>query len=319
MATLLKDLKLKEVSLVDNPANPHARVLLSKRVPDHECTGDNCQYCAGMKGKVKKTLAERLQALLAFGKRRQTAEAAADQGVAGTEDGDSVFKDISRSTPLEDALVLSVQSYLEGGQPADEVIKGIDTSLEQFRKAVVEAITDGEEPLAKQNTPITEHNMELKLDEVLKGLSPEAQTFLKAAQAREEEQQKTIQKLAGTVESLVEKQAERVRLDVAKGMVGETGTDVTELAHVLKQLDEAGQKTVEDILKQFGAVLTESELFVEKGHTGAAEDLAGEVQGEVAKAVAEVSKAFPKFTQEQALRKALEQNPELYELLEAEG
>ncbi len=248
----LTNLLLKELSLVDHPANQHARVSLFKRAT---------AALLGRSTPVAKSATELLQESL-----------------------ESIVKDDSL-TP-------------------EERITLIDTSMDEFRDYVAKGdaleLDDVEdEEVDKSHTP---EDIIVK-DDVLKGLSP-------AQRAHVESIEKSASDAVTKANEVVAKAQERERQEIAKGLAAGTTAKPEEVAALLKQLDEPGQTVLKSILGSFAAVTKASALLKEQGRDDATDP---GTDGEIEKAAAEFQKADPKLTRAQAVTKAYNAHPELYE------
>lgn len=150
------------------------------------------------------------------------------------------------------------------------------------------------------------------LDEVLKGLTPEARAAVLELKKAAEDAAKRAQE----AEKLAKAERDARELAEIRKMVEQEldalpGTKPEEFAPVIKaareKLTAEEYKAIEDALKAANVALRKSELFVVRGSDGQAGDAMSKL---VAKAE-ELQKADPKLTRAQAIDKASQMYPDL--------
>ncbi len=282
VATRLKGLRVREVSLVDRPANQHARVLLAKR--------DDREDEESILDKVKKLLG------VAKG---------ADEDDLGDLDEDITLFD--EKLPLSDvqqltaALEKSLTSIVDADDLSEEEKQAAaEASLTQFHDTLSGLVDTSTGPDEMKKSEDTGN------EEVLKGLAPEHRAEIEkqlseGKAAREKLEKFELEKAAA--EAVVK----------AKEIVGKANVKPEDLAAVLKQVDAAGAATITDVLAKFNAVIENgsSPLFDEAGVAKGA-DATGK-DSKLEAAADAIQKVDPKLSRPAAIAKALEVNPDLYE------
>lgn len=122
----------------------------------------------------------------------------------------------------------------------------------------------------------------------------------------EEERDAAIAKLA----ELSKSAEERDRLALAKSMAGDSGVSVEPLAKALSQLDDEGRTLVSGLLAKHNAILKDSLLFKSMGSDSGAPAAPAEL---LEKAATALMTEDTTLTKAQAVTKAMEQNPKLYD------
>ena len=122
----------------------------------------------------------------------------------------------------------------------------------------------------------------------------------------EEERDAAIAKIA----ELTKSAEDRDRLAVAKSMAGDSGVSVEPLAKALSQLDDEGRTLVSGLLAKHNAILKDSLLFKSMGSDTATPVAPQELLNKKAQ---ELMKDDTTLTEAQAVTKAMELNPKLYD------
>lgn len=278
----LKNLLLKELSLVDHPANQHARVSLFKRL-------------FGKSDAPQPDLTEVL-----------------------AESVDSILKDLSLSpdqrdelleksfAEYKDAVVLKATGADDGDGPDDEGPDDTDDDTPVTKTGQPDAGASSGEP--NRTEPVMKNG-----EDVLKGLTPEQRAHVESFQKSANEAIAKANEATEKANAAIAKTQEAERLTVAKGLVGDTGAATPEqVASVLKQLDTEGVKVVEGILTKVGTLAKSAKLFEELGAGGVGSDAPASEQ-EITKRAEELRKSNPKLSKAQSIAKALQENPDLYE------
>lgn len=257
MPTHLRQLKLREISLVKRGANPGARVVLFK----------------------SEEAMNPLQRVV--GSLRQAFATA-----------------ITKQAP--DGTIL---------KSAEEQLAAVDEQLEEFVTAIGEA-----EPIPVHK----EEDVPQTREDILKALPDAARQLVEKAEsdaAAAAEIAKAAKERADAAEAEVKKAAEATadaeRIKLAKELLGDKiAGKPEELAAILKALDAPQTAALTQILKSAvavgGSATPITEPIGKKGKDTTPAD-------ELSSKAAEIRKAQPHLTQPQAIQKALEENPTLYD------
>lgn len=304
LGTMLKNLKLRELSLVRAGANQHAEVVLAKDGDDDEEVekepGVDAVHVPGAgKKKVPKPAAGTTDAVA--GVKKYTAED------AGIEYAESIQK------ALADVLEKAKEEGEDDGIIDDmsEILLDVAKTLPEIVSAAVAKEREERESAAgtPSGDPINKEHVVAEDTEVLKALPPEAQKVMKDLQETVKKQSEAIEKQNNELTTI---RKAKLREEVKK-TIGNVGSDVEEIAKLYEQLDEAGRKTLTDVFAKANALADQAHAYDEVGVTsGAAADAASELKT----AVDAIRKADPKITKEKAEQMALEANPELYDELD---
>lgn len=307
--TLLKNLKLRELSLVRAGANQHAEVILAKDDDDDDDTVEKDPTVDSVHtnkpinkacscGKMVKS-----GATCACGKvMKYTAED------AGIEYAESLQK------ALSDVLEKAVDDNDEIIDDMSEILLDVAKTLPEIVSAAVAKEREERKSAAgtPSGDPINKEHVVAEETEVLKARELEAQKVQKEMK----DLQDTVKKQSEAIESqnkeLGRIRKEKLTVEVTKtiGSVGVTAEDVVKL---YEQVDEAGRKTLDDIFTKANAFAEDAKLFDEVGTTSA---MSAGAESELKKAVDVIRKADPKITIEKATQMVLEENPELYDQLD---
>jgi hypothetical protein len=155
-----------------------------------------------------------------------------------------------------------------------------------------------------------------KKDKAAAGLSPEANTqvadAITKAVAPVLEQ---LKKADETVQKLSTEIARRDRVEKAKALIGDAPVGLDEIVAALEKSGDSPEveKALGSMIGKLSAAQKAGSIFTEIGKKGDETPSSPETQL-VAKA-AEIRKADPKLTAEQAYSVALDQNPDLYDAL----
>lgn len=327
----LSGIELDEISMVDRPANPGARLALFKR------DGDITDTAAAVEAIVKdaKSFNEIWLATdieeewwkLSSALRNSISSILQDDGVPNKKA----------------AILTSINQFAVAvvGEVDDSVAKGttMDPKADTISKADHEkALSDLRAELAKAQTDakvaalLVEHRKHYdslgdaaKADFLAKDEAGRA-AIVKAASEPPDHIAKQMADLAKANRELQERldkadaeKRDAAALAKAKEILGEAGGSAEELAGVIKNLDEAG---VAALAKQFEGQRTLLKFaggkppFQPVGKTATGQQTEGVAKSAFAAKVDEVRKADPKLSKEQAEARVLESNPELYDQLE---
>ena len=333
MPQQLSDMKVEEVSLVDDPANPGAQVLLWKRKQ-----GGNMSKKLDAK-KTSETLHKTLAILQKFGlysppekamgfsdldNAREKQEMIAALGDSlNSIAGDATIDDTQKAQLMQQSVQefisavgnpgmgMGAEADKSGNQdPAammDEMDKAVDLSQlsQEQKEALLQQLLDEKKKAAEASTASPAGNateggdaMEKeKVDEMVnKALEP-VQKQLKEAQ--------------DTIAKMNEDKALEQRIVKAKEITkGLTGVDHTKVAEMLKGLSSEAQDTLGTVLKAASEQARLASLLVVKGSDLGA---SGEAHTLAKSKAEDIKKSNPKLSDAQALAKVWEQNPALYE------
>lgn len=133
----------------------------------------------------------------------------------------------------------------------------------------------------------------------------EAQELLEKALSESAEAKDRVAKLEETLDA-------QARIAKASTLLGNIpGIGAEDFAGILKGLTPAQERSLGKVMKAANALIDQSGILKEIGKHGPAEE--GSPQHKLEQAVKEVQKADPKLTKQQAIAKAYEDNPALYD------
>lgn len=227
-------------------------------------------------------------------------------------------------TPLEKFVTTLRTAFRAAVEKTDEDGEELKTASDQL--AVINEQLDGvqklfeEEPATPPSPPAPlEKTMKCAKcgepvakaegdpsEDVKKELSPAALAMLEKAETDAAESRERIEKLEAENEH-------REAVVLAKTMLGAIPGDHEAFAEVVKALIAEERATLEGVLKAANAVIAKN-AKLEKEIGANAPPGPDTPKGQIEAAAAEVRKAFPKLSQPEAVAKALEDNPALYEL-----
>lgn len=336
MPKLLKDMGLDEISLVDEPASPGARVALFKRrnsgdeneaqtpiLEVRKALGDSGVpdvALAAFEGAVSKAYSE-VEAMT-FDEARENAEALAEGAKAS-----------SKLTELVYLLAESIRSVYADAEVEDPASL-VNESIEQFNEAVKNEIggkskaekamktcADCKKPEVckdKGACAMSEDKKDFQksIDEAVTKAVGEAVAKAKADAEAEvkkarEEAAAAIAKANEEIAKINEAKAEEARLAKAKTLVeGVPGMEAETVAKALKGMDADTQAAFEKSLAAAREAAKLGKVTKELGGSGGAAP--GSANERIAKAAAGLRAQDPKLTNAQAVAKALENDPALY-------
>lgn len=328
----LSGIELDEISMVDRPANPGARLALFKR------DGDVTDTAAAVEAILKDAKSfNEIWLATDIEEEWWKLSSALRNSIS------SILQDVG--VPNKKAAILtSINQFAVAvvGEVDDSVAKGsaMTTNTEDtISKADHDkTVADLQSKLAKAETDVkvaalpVEHRKHFdglgdaaKADFLAKDESGRA-AIVKAANEPPDHIAKAMADLAKANDEL------KARLDKAEGekrdaaalakakeILGDAGGNAEELATVIKGLDETG---VTALAKQFEATRTFMKFaggkpaFQPVGKTATGQQTEGVAKSSLAGKVDELRKSEPKLSKEQAEARVLETNPELYDQLE---
>lgn len=322
----LTDMEITEISLVDEPANDDARVVIVKAKSGFKPCAD-CKDPEMCKSKGGCAMEKSMdgdpddmggdsdpEEKDGKGKMKKSAGPISAAKVAG-----AILTAINELSPqiVEKALAEGFSANSEAADMAEEIIKETIMDITQLSKALEEAeakmealekrASDAEVALKEANETIAkaksaEEQEEPSEDEILKAL-PEA---IRKRLEKAKEDEATIAKMAAEAE---EKEAiEKARaLKVAEPE--KVGPMLLRIAKGKTTADDA--KVIETMLKQHAAISAVSPLFKSIGTAAAVE---GDPEEILKSKAVEIQKASEgKLSYVQAYDEALKQNPSLYD------
>lgn len=293
MAQHLSDMTIEEISLVDDPANEQARVLIVKakkpaakdQEPDGDEEGDEEEMNLRAR-RVYKALEEIAPDLVqAVADGNSANPDAAAQAAASLKEYTMDIETLSKALEDAEAKLEALETRASEAEAAlnerDELVKSKDEELETMKKSL--------------NTSNDENE-----DEILKSLPESIRKRLDDAKAVEEE-------LAKSKAKAEQDQAIAKAKDIGVGNPEEVGALLLRVGKGMTTTEDAAM--LETMLKSFSAVAGSSLLFKSIG----SDDAEGAEPEEMLKAKAsEIQKSNPSLTAAQAYDKALAENPELY-------
>lgn len=297
MATFLRKLRVREVSMVPRGANQGADALLFKSADPMEETAKG----AGLVARVKKFL-----------------DTLRDVDKSATTFDTSLA--IDGLYRLTNALSDSVCSILRDDEVTpDARLAALNTTIDQFRDTLLSAASGvvGKDRLPEETPPMAKTAAEIAADEA------EAAKLKKTAEALVVKSAEVIDLEARIAKSEAERnqaladlkkaqetQIEKDREVLAKAMVGDSGLDIGAVTTLLKIGGPEAEAALKTLCAKTAAVTKASEIFVEVGKSNANTPTA---MDEITKAAVELQKADPKLSLPQAVTKALHNDPLLYE------
>lgn len=194
------------------------------------------------------------------------------------------------------ALHSAVESIMEDDSlsPTEKLAK-FEESIEQYRDAVI----------ALPTFPAVEITDMQKSEEVLKAEAAAAEAITKAQQEKDA--------AVAELQKFQEAAKAGERKNLAKSLVEKTNVKTDDVEVVLKAIgdDEAAVTALKNILGKNGEAMKDGKLLEEIGKTNTGDPATPAQQ--LQKSADDLRTADPKLTPAQAMAKALEQNPELYE------
>lgn len=274
----LKHLVIKELSLVNRPANQGSFSVLHKS--DDMTDDTEVETPVGLFERLKKFLSRN-----------------------DTEEELTLKSTHPDASSYLGALELSVASVLvDDSLTPNERAAAVRKASEDFCDALVGTVVSTED-----HTELNKGDPDMPIEtDVLKGLSEPARELITKAQADAKSAMDLVAKMQSDA-----KDAET--LSVAKSIVGDTAIEPEKVAAVLKQLDAAGVETVKAVFTKANAVTKGAAKVLTAEIGGNADTITAINKADLA--VAEVMKAEPKLTKFQAFAKALAADPKLYDEL----
>lgn len=279
MATRLVNLKVKEVSLVKRGANPKAQILVFKS--EESRMSKFAGFMTGLKGALS---------ILATGKtpdgeiikseEEQIGEIEKQLDVVANSLSASVEKNAAVHDPNNPNCdcpdCVAAEDAADGG--ADDSTETDSAKGKKMQKENVEAIAKAESRAA-----------------AAEDIAKAAETRAKAAEDR--------------IAAIEKRETHAQAVIKAKNLLGNLSGDPEKFAEVVKSLSDDQMAVLEPVLKA-GSDATRVALMTTIGSGKAGPGSTGE---RIQKAAEEIQKSQPKLTKQQAIRKALDNDPSLYE------
>ena len=324
MANELTDMEITEISLVDEPANNDARVVIVKAKSGFKPC-DDCKDPKGCMAKGKCAVTKSMDGdeddmdeeddmEEAKGRMKKSAAPISAAKVAG-----AILTAITELSPqiVEKALAEGFSANSEAADMAEEIIKETIMDMTTLSKALEEAeakmealekrASDAETALKEANDTIAkakaaEPAAEPSEEEVLKSL-PEA---IRKRLEKAKEDEATIAKMAAEAE---EKEAIEKARSMKVSEPEKIGPMLLRIAKGKSTADDA--KAIEAILKQNAAIIEKAPIFKSIGTAAAVEGDPEEILKAKATEIQNASEG--KLTYAQAYDEALKRNPSIYD------
>lgn len=294
MAKVLKNMKIAEVSIVDEPANDEARVVIVKSKSGGG-EPDMAEIAAAISSAIESLSGDIVEkAMASFGSASpETAEAATAILQEAVMDLEALTKSLEET---EAALTKSTARLSE--IEADNAAK--DTEITKLRG---ELAAKDEEITKAKTAPLSEADQDA---EFLKSLPEAARERILKDRATLASQAEEIAKSKDAAE---EQEYITKAKDLNVGDAKVVGPILRRIAKGRTTADDAA--TIETVLKSLSAVQAKSELFKSLG-TSLGDPDAGNPEAVLKSKAVEIQKANEGMTYAEAYTKALEQNPDLY-------
>lgn len=333
--SLLKNLSINEISLVDDPANPEAVIEIWKRNGSPEDAGAEAfakylEALADGDPESFESAMARIKALKANDAEMEmlwsahSAFMTSIRSILSSEKGGGPT--IAETADQYSEAVKEISSRLVGKssagidpaitKAADEAaayIQEFAMDLEAIEKALEEANEKIEALTKERDEAVAKSGTTADPDEVWKSsLAPAVRERIEKMEREAAEDRALIKKMA-------DNKAEAVAIEKAKAFgVGDAEQIGPALARIAKAADEADVALIEDALTKAGKAVKDASLFKSAGvNAGNAVNFEGDPEAVVKAAAEEIQKADG-CTYEVAYTKALERNPEAYTALEQE-
>lgn len=294
MPNRLKDISVVEMSLVDNPAEPNARVALFKR----DDSDDDGKAEDGPLKSFLKTLGVIAKDDEAVEQMEDDLQKEADD--LASDDGDDSNDEGRDDSSTEESMDLD-KSTLD-----PEVVEAIDKAEEEKAEALAKA-----EALQVQVDELTKAAEDAKSEDdpedLLKSADPAIRELVQKAQDEAEE-------ATAIAKAEREKRLDREFFEKADSLPNIEG-ETSELADLLKSVagvvDADTFAKLEEILRAADSQLATAELFKSVGVEGEAEG--DDAYGKLVKIAKRYQEADESMTYEAAFDQAVEKNPDLYD------
>lgn len=341
MARRLRNLKIDEISLVDNPANPLAQIFLAKREPAKKGIPLDCPDCGtdlptmyGASGSELPNFCPECGSPMSLSVAKADRADLADSDFAAVwTDGDGKKQ---RKLPIYDAAHIrnALARFDQTDMPAnvktkaraklDAAAKKAGIGQEKTMKIdksklapeVLAHIEKVEGDLAAAQKLLDEAgtpNPEPKEKDVLKGLAPEVRAIVEKATADAAKATKEAEDATREVAKILAERRTESFVKKAAALPFLPGSR-EELAEVMKSLDERAPeafKKLEDMLVTWNSAIETGALFAERGQAGGGA-LSGSAQERLSKAAAAKIEKGEAKTYEEAAAIVFRETPGLY-------
>lgn len=314
MANKLTQMEIDEISLVDDPANGDARVVIVKAKggegfePCPGCTTrQKCMakgYCMAKANAIAGPMTkfrETIDALAADDEDRSVVEKAVDGllkelTTSGNQDFEEITMDLEQlSKALEDAE----QKLTDLAKRADDA----EAALASAQDVIKAKDAEMAEMKAKKGYDMKKEDDEDE-DEVMKSLPEAVRKRLEETEAKAKEASEALAKMRQEAET---KEAIAKAKDLGFGDAEKVGPLLLRVAKGMTTADDA--QAIEQLLKSAGQVSDKSDLFKAVGSDTAVD---GDPEAMLKAKAEELRKSNDKLTREQAYALAMDQNPGLY-------
>lgn len=330
---MLKDMLIKEISLVDNPANQHARAVLTKR---HDSADTADSFLTKVKSFFSKDTmmgtpafseeneAETFSESLSEGERWKYL-AALQTSICSILDDDTLDATAKQSmidetvaefkqTLAEDGVIKAANKPNADSEDVDQGTEGADgtgaecdpniaaTAAAEITDPKKKALMDkaGCDPKTKEKT-MTDTMNKADINKAIEEGVAKATADLVAKNTD----------LSTQLQKMREDKEAADRLAKATEMVaGVPGFTAEQVAGIIKGMDEAAVTEFGKSLKSSAETISKSRAFAELGTSQVVK--AGSALDQLNKSASEIMKSEPDLSQEQAFRKATKQNRGLY-------
>lgn len=308
MTTKLSDMQIDEISLVDDPANGEARVLIvkAKNPPkmddededDEEMMDDESAKTPKKKGYGSEYMKKFREAL-------EDAELDDEQKDAVAKAAEALAEAISGTTTASAAKekTMDLEALSKALGEAEAKLVALEKRSDEAEAALAEAqdvIKQKDAELAEVKKSAGTNDEE----EILKSLPESVRKRLEESERQAKEASDAIAKMKAETE---EKDAIAKAKALGVGDAEKVGPMLMRVAKGTTTDEDA--KFLESLLKGVGEIAGKSALFKSLGSASAEE---GNPEQQMQAKADEIKKANPKLSKEQAYAEAVQQNPHLY-------
>lgn len=313
MPIKLKNLLIDRVDLVGKGDNPEAHIALFKRKPEEE--EEEPTWVTKIIDAISKRNRKEGDGNIMFDFQKFVADLK-DQDLetrvsALPADTQKTIGEAVEKTAEESRTAAVLKDLVEKAEMAGEADR-LKARIAELEQQLADA-----KKAAPENPPKEEEDEEEdddNMNDVMKGLPPAIQKLLKDAEDR-----------AAAAETLV-KQAqdaqELAKFETVAKSLGTVITAPTKIAPVLKSISEHSAQdyaVIEAVLKAANEILEQNNLMLKEVGSGSTDGTAsGDAWSQIERAATELQKADPKLTYAQSIRKAISNNPSLYDQYQKE-
>ncbi len=315
MPIKLKNLLIDRVDLVGKGDNPEAHIALFKRKPEEE--EEEPTWVTKIIDAISKRNRKEGDGNIMFDFQKFVADLK-DQDLktrvsALPADTQKTIGEAVEKTAEESRTAAVLKDLVEKAEMAGEADR-LKARIAELEQQLADAKKAAPENPPKEEGEEEEDEDDDNMNDVMKGLPPAIQKLLKDAEDR-----------AAAAETLV-KQAqdaqELAKFETVAKSLGTVITAPTKIAPVLKSISEHSAQdyaVIEAVLKAANEILEQNNLMLKEVGSGSTDNTAGgDAWGQIEKAAKELQKADPKLTDAQSIRKAISNNPSLYDQYQKE-